>query len=78
MSFAFSSKSLISNSKFYFNLILFQTLVRSITCWTLSRYAHWIVNQPGDLYLKSLVEEVLCQRNCLHKVLLYISIVVYQ
>jgi hypothetical protein len=34
-------------------------LVRSIACWTLSRYAHWVVHQPHDLYLKSLVEELL-------------------
>lgn len=34
-------------------------LVRSIACWTLSRYAHWVVHQPHDLYLKPLVEELL-------------------
>eukprot|EP00116_Pleurobrachia_bachei_P000976 sb/3461238/ len=36
-----------------------KTLVRSITCWTLSRYAHWIVSQPPESYLKPLVEELL-------------------
>ena len=34
-------------------------LVRSIACWTLSRYAHWVVHQPHELYLKSLIEELL-------------------
>ena len=34
-------------------------LVRSITCWTLSRYAHWIVQQPHDQYLQPLVRELL-------------------
>ena len=37
---------------------LFQALVRSITCWTLSRYAHWVVNQPPELYLQKLMTEV--------------------
>jgi transportin-1 len=36
-----------------------KALVRSITCWTLSRYAHWVVAQPHDLYLKPLMEELL-------------------
>ncbi|KAJ6625440.1 Transportin-1 [Pseudolycoriella hygida] len=36
-----------------------KALVRSITCWTLSRYAHWVVNQPHELYLKPLMEELL-------------------
>lgn len=36
-----------------------KALVRSITCWTLSRYAHWVVSQPHDLYLKPLMEELL-------------------
>ena len=35
-----------------------KALVRSITCWTLSRYAHWIVTQPHDQFLKSLMSEV--------------------
>ena len=35
-----------------------KALVRSITCWTLSRYAHWIVGQPHDQYLKRLMSEV--------------------
>uniref|UniRef100_A0A8C5FD70 Transportin 1 n=1 Tax=Gadus morhua TaxID=8049 RepID=A0A8C5FD70_GADMO len=34
-------------------------LVRSITCWTLSRYAHWVVSQPPDSYLKPLMTELL-------------------
>ncbi|KAJ3604764.1 hypothetical protein NHX12_026816 [Muraenolepis orangiensis] len=34
-------------------------LVRSITCWTLSRYAHWVVSQPPDTYLKPLMTELL-------------------
>uniref|UniRef100_A0A1I8F2E2 Importin N-terminal domain-containing protein n=1 Tax=Macrostomum lignano TaxID=282301 RepID=A0A1I8F2E2_9PLAT len=34
-------------------------LVRSITCWTLSRYAHWIVTQPHELCLKPLLYELL-------------------
>ena len=35
-----------------------KALVRSITCWTLSRYAHWVVGQPHELYLKPLMTEV--------------------
>ncbi|XP_054734628.1 transportin-1-like [Anastrepha obliqua] len=36
-----------------------KALVRSITCWTLSRYANWVVNQPHDQYLKQFMEELL-------------------
>lgn len=40
-----------------------KALVRSITCWTLSRYAHWIVIQSQqnghDPYLKPLMTELL-------------------
>ena len=36
-----------------------KALVRSITCWTLSRYSHWLVGQSHDLYLKRLMSEVL-------------------
>uniref|UniRef100_H2ZM68 Transportin-1 n=1 Tax=Ciona savignyi TaxID=51511 RepID=H2ZM68_CIOSA len=40
-----------------------KALVRSITCWTLSRYAHWIVTQSQqnghDAYLKPLMNELL-------------------
>ncbi|XP_057298816.1 transportin-1-like [Hydractinia symbiolongicarpus] len=36
-----------------------KALVRSITCWTLSRYSHWIVNQPHELYLQKLMTELL-------------------
>jgi len=35
-----------------------KALVRAITCWTLSRYAHWIVGQLHDRYLKPLMTEV--------------------
>lgn len=37
-----------------------KALVRSITCWTLSRYAHWVVSQqPHDKFLKPLMEDLL-------------------
>ncbi|XP_076355745.1 transportin-1-like isoform X1 [Tachypleus tridentatus] len=36
-----------------------KALVRSITCWTLSRYSHWIVGQPHDMFLKPLMTELL-------------------
>ncbi|XP_041357123.1 transportin-1-like [Gigantopelta aegis] len=36
-----------------------KALVRSITCWTLSRYAHWVVGQPHDSFLKPLMTELL-------------------
>ncbi|TRZ01377.1 hypothetical protein DNTS_034929 [Danionella cerebrum] len=36
-----------------------KALVRSIACWTLSRYAHWVVSQPADSYLKPLMTELL-------------------
>ncbi|XP_076308610.1 transportin-1-like [Tachypleus tridentatus] len=36
-----------------------KALVRSITCWTLSRYSHWVVGQPHDMYLKPLMTELL-------------------
>ncbi|KAK9497607.1 hypothetical protein O3M35_004303 [Rhynocoris fuscipes] len=36
-----------------------KALVRAITCWTLSRYAHWVVAQPHELYLKPLMTELL-------------------
>lgn len=35
-----------------------KALVRSITCWTLSRYSHWIVSQPHDQFLQKLMTEV--------------------
>ncbi|TMS32640.1 hypothetical protein L596_000457 [Steinernema carpocapsae] len=34
-------------------------LVRSITCWTLSRYCHYVVQQPHDVYFKPLLKELL-------------------
>ena len=36
-----------------------KALVHSITCWTLSRYAHGVVSQPPDTYLKPLMTELL-------------------
>jgi hypothetical protein len=39
-----------------------KALVRSITCWTLSRYSHWIVSQPHDQFLKRLMSEVKLRR----------------
>ncbi|XP_074640252.1 transportin-1-like [Tubulanus polymorphus] len=36
-----------------------KALVRSITCWTLSRYAHWVVGQPHELFLRPLMKELL-------------------
>lgn len=36
-----------------------KALVRSITCWTLSRYSHWVVQQPHELYLKPLMDKLL-------------------
>ncbi|VDP14610.1 unnamed protein product [Soboliphyme baturini] len=36
-----------------------KALVRSITCWTLSRYCHWVVQQPHDRYFKVLMQELL-------------------
>ncbi|XP_054718546.1 transportin-1-like isoform X1 [Uloborus diversus] len=36
-----------------------KALVRSITCWTLSRYSHWVVGQSHDSYLKPLMTELL-------------------
>ena len=38
-----------------------RALIRIITCWTLSRYARWIVQSPKDVFLKNLLE-VLLQR----------------
>jgi len=35
-----------------------KALVRSITCWTLSRYAHWLVAQSHGEHLKTLMSEV--------------------
>ena len=35
-----------------------KALVRSITCWTLSRYSQWVVTQPHEVYLQSLISEV--------------------
>lgn len=34
-------------------------LLRSITCWTLSRYAKWIVSQPSDQYLQPIMANLL-------------------
>lgn len=35
-----------------------KAMVRSITCWTLSRYCHWVVQQPHEKYFQPLLEEV--------------------
>ena len=35
-----------------------KALVRSITCWTLSRYSHWVVTQPHEAFLQPLMSEV--------------------
>lgn len=31
-------------------------LVRSITCWTLSRYCHWVVQQPHSQHFHPLMQ----------------------
>jgi len=36
-----------------------KALVRSITCWTLSRYCHWAVVLPNHTFLKPLMYELL-------------------
>ena len=37
-----------------------KALVRSITCWTLSRYSKWVVDQPDhSIYLQPLMQELL-------------------
>lgn len=36
-----------------------KALLRSITCWTLSRYCNWVVQQPHDKYLKPLMTDLL-------------------
>ncbi|XP_044741153.1 transportin-1-like isoform X2 [Chrysoperla carnea] len=38
-----------------------KALVRAITCWTLSRYTHWIISQPHEIYFQPLLT-VLLQR----------------
>ena len=50
-----------------------KALVRSITCWTLSRYAHWVVGQPHELYLRPLMTEVFFSKmlNMLREVFYY-------
>lgn len=35
-----------------------KALVRAITCWTLSRYSHWVVSQSHEHYLKPVMTEV--------------------
>lgn len=35
-----------------------KALVRSIACWSLSRYSRWIVNQPHEKFLKPLLTDV--------------------
>ncbi|KRX99924.1 Transportin-2 [Trichinella pseudospiralis] len=36
-----------------------KALVRSITCWTLSRYGHWILQFPNERYFEQLLKELL-------------------
>lgn len=36
-----------------------KALVRAITCWTLSRYSHWVVSQSHEQYLKPVMTELL-------------------
>ena len=37
-----------------------QALIRSITCWTLSRYSKWVVEQPDHTtYLQPMMQELL-------------------
>ena len=36
-----------------------RALIRIITCWTLSRYARWIVQSPNELFLKNLLQVLL-------------------
>ncbi|VDN35909.1 unnamed protein product [Gongylonema pulchrum] len=38
-----------------------KALVRSITCWTLSRYCHFVVQQDHNLYFKQLLKELLAR-----------------
>lgn len=35
-----------------------KALVRSITCWTLSRYCHFVVQNPQDEFFNRLLREV--------------------
>ncbi|KRY16037.1 Transportin-1 [Trichinella patagoniensis] len=36
-----------------------KALVRSITCWTLSRYGHWILQFPNERHFEQLLKELL-------------------
>ncbi|VDN02526.1 unnamed protein product [Thelazia callipaeda] len=38
-----------------------KALVRSIACWTLSRYCHYVVHQDHDVYFKELLKELLAR-----------------
>uniref|UniRef100_A0A915E4P1 Transportin-1 n=1 Tax=Ditylenchus dipsaci TaxID=166011 RepID=A0A915E4P1_9BILA len=38
-----------------------KALVRSITCWTLSRYCHFVVQQPQDVFFSRLLRELLAR-----------------
>jgi len=51
-----------------------KALVRSITCWTLSRYSHWVVQQQHERFLKPLMTEVLMIRYWLSEIF-YIEII---
>uniref|UniRef100_A0A146M7U2 Transportin-1 n=3 Tax=Lygus hesperus TaxID=30085 RepID=A0A146M7U2_LYGHE len=36
-----------------------RSLIRVITCWTVSRYFKWVLSDPSDLYLKPLLSRLL-------------------
>uniref|UniRef100_A0A8R1XN05 Transportin-1 n=1 Tax=Onchocerca volvulus TaxID=6282 RepID=A0A8R1XN05_ONCVO len=38
-----------------------KALVRSITCWTLSRYCHYVVQQDHNMYFKQLLKQLLAR-----------------
>ena len=40
-----------------------KALVKSITCWTLSRYSQWVIYQVDKRFFHSLLSEV---RECIH------------
>lgn len=60
----------------YMFMFFAQALVRSITCWTLSRYAHWVVSQPHEAYLQRLMTEVCkCRVVHVHDLKLFFNII---
>ena len=50
-------------------------LVRSITCWTLSRYSSFVITQPRDAFLKPIISEVMNNNNPIIIYILYLEIV---